>query len=344
MESGQTIYHLENITQSYDGRTVLTIPDLLFERGQSCALVGPNGSGKTTLLRLLAFIDKPASGRIVFSSVPLWNGSGRHIDLARRVTMVSNPPYLFNRSVSYNIAYGMRIRGSGRDEIRHKIQQVLELAGLSGFEKRDARKLSTGEQQRVALARALALEPEVLLLDEPTASIDRKHAQEIESLLHKISSQEGMTVIFSTHNHQQAGSLAQRVISLYEGRVESFAYENFFFGICEAGAIPRIQLNSDIFIRFMGASSGPVYISIDPKDVIVSRTDSHSPQVNCFRGKLTKMAMRGSHVKLTVDVGVPLESSITGDTLRLLNPQLGEDLYCIFDARSVRIIENGKKA
>lgn len=213
------IYHLKNVTRSYDGRTILTIPDFRFERGQTCALVGPNGSGKTTLLRLLAFIDKPSSGRILFNSVPMWNGSGRQIDLIRRVTMVSNPPYLFNRSVAYNVAYGMKIRGVSRELISRKVQEALELAGLSGFEKRDARKLSTGERQRVALARAFALEPEVLLLDEPTASIDKKYAREIESIMANLSTQNKVTVIFSTHNYQQAKTLAQRVLPLDDGRI-----------------------------------------------------------------------------------------------------------------------------
>jgi len=342
MQPKKFIYRLENITKSYDGKQVLTIPELAFAEGETCALVGPNGSGKTTLLRLLAFIERPSSGRIFFDTVPLWNGSGRHIDLARRVTMVANPPYLFNRSVAYNISYGMKIRGASREFIRQKVGETLDLVGLRGYEKRDARRLSSGEQQRVAFARALALEPQVLLLDEPTASIDKKVTREVENFITGLGAQKGITVIFSTHNQQQATSLAQRVLSLHEGRVSSFIYENYFAGSSESGGTSRIKVARNVSFEFRGDARGDVHVSIDPSDIIVSRQMLTSPGVNCFRGRLTGLTMHRTHVKLTLDAGVPLVSLLTPEKIRQLNPMLGEELYCIFDATAVRIIENGK--
>jgi tungstate transport system ATP-binding protein len=237
----------------------------------------------------------------------------------------------------------MKVRGVAHSRIDEKTQEVLKLVGLEGFEKREARRLSGGEQQRVALGRALALEPEVLLLDEPTASIDRKHAQEVESIIRKTGLQKNMTVIFSTHNHHQATSLAQKVISLFEGRVEQFAYENFFFGTAsESEGGPRIRIHPDIAFPFSGGTQGAIHVSIDPLDVIVSRRPAPPARGACFRGKLIGMTMSDPHVKLTLDIGVPLVSSVTDDALKKLNPSLGEELYCAFDADAVRIMENGK--
>ncbi|RJP26084.1 MAG: ATP-binding cassette domain-containing protein [Candidatus Abyssobacteria bacterium SURF_5] len=341
----QIIYQLENVTRSYGGTIALAIPELRFYQGETCALVGPNGSGKTTLLRLLALIDRPTSGRLLFDSVPLWNGSGRHIQFSRRITMVSNPPYLFNRSVAYNIGYGLRVRGASRKHVREKIQEVLNLAGLEGFERREARKLSSGEQQRVALGRALALEPDVLLLDEPTASIDREHTKEIESFIEKVGAQKSMTIVFSTHNQHQADSLAQRVIPLYEGRVEDFIYENLYAGvIVDDKGTHRITLNSTTGFEVSASALGVAQVSIDPRDIIISRQALNSPGANCLPAKLTGMSMHDSSVKLLLDAGVPLTVILSHELHRQFGPKLGENLYCIFDATAVRIIKNDKNA
>ena len=108
MKSDEIIYQFTNVTKSYDGSTILEIPRLSLIRGQACALVGPNGSGKTTLLKLLALIERPTKGEIRFDAMRVWNGSTNHTLLMRRITMVTQPPFLFNRSVAYNIAYGLK--------------------------------------------------------------------------------------------------------------------------------------------------------------------------------------------------------------------------------------------
>ncbi len=337
MRSEQPIYQLKGVTKSYGDRTVLQIPELTIERGQTRALVGPNGSGKTTLLRILALIDKPTSGQIVFDSVPAWNGAARSMALMRRVTMVSHPPYLFNRSVAYNIAYGIRLRGAPRSSVRRKTEAVLTAVGLEGFEKREARKLSSGEQQRVALARALALEPDVLLLDEPTASIDKRHAEGIEDLIHRLASQDNITVIFSTHNYHQAASLAEGIISLYDGRIEQFTHENLFHGnIFEQNGASVIRMNGAL-IELATELRGPASVSIHPREIRISREPSASPGLNCCAGQVTAMAAQNSHVRVVVDVGVKLAIELPQDSFNRLQLRLGENVYCIFNRDAVKI-------
>jgi tungstate transport system ATP-binding protein len=339
MHNDEIIYRLTNITKSYDGSTVLEIPRLELVRGQTCALVGPNGSGKTTLLKLLALIERPTKGELNFDSLRVWNGSTNHTLLARRITMVTQPPFLFNRSVAYNIAYGLKLRGVPRKRIREKTGGVLEMVGLEGFRRRDARKLSSGEQQRVALARALALDPDVLLLDEPTANIDIKHAEKVESFIKQIASDKKMTVVFSTHNYHQAAAVAGRILSLYDGRLESFAYENLFSGtIFTENGKHRIKLNSDISIDLVSGVDGPAHISIDPREISVSPGPADSANLRSYRGKIVSMTMHESHVHIIINVGVRLTSFVAPDSLERFHPKLGDEIYCVFKPDAVKII------
>jgi len=339
MAAEKTIYDLKGVRKAYGDRVVLDISELSLLARQTCALVGPNGSGKTTLLKLLALIERPTSGEILLDSNRPWNGSTNRTLLSRRVTMVGHPPFLFNRSVGYNIAYGMKLRGIPRKRIRERTRAVLEIVGMEDFRKRDARKLSSGEQQRVALARALALEPEILLLDEPTASVDAKHAEKIEQLIKRLASDDRMTVVFSTHNYHQAASLAERIVSLYDGRVESFAYENLFAGtVFHEDGIARIKLNSEVTLDLASGSDGPVHISIDPRAITVSREPTEAASTHCYPGKLVSMTMHESDVHLIINVGVRLTSIISHDLLSHLRLKLGEEVCCLFAREAVKII------
>ena len=339
MVAEKTIYDLKGVKQAYGDRTVLDISELSLLEKQTCALVGPNGSGKTTLLKLLALIERPTAGQIILDSKRVWNGSANHTLLSRRVTLVSHPPFLFNRSVGYNIAYGMKLRGMPRRQVKEKTQAALEIVGMEDFRKHDARRLSSGEQQRVALARALALEPEILLLDEPTASVDRKHAERIEALIKRLASEHRMTIVFSTHNYHQAASLAGRIISLYDGRVESFAYENLFAGtVFHQDGIVRIKINSKVSLDLVSGSDGPAHISIDPRAITVSRDQAASESMHSYPGKLVSMTMHESEVHLIINVGVRLTSIISKDLLSHLRLKLGEEVHCLFAHEAVKII------
>jgi tungstate transport system ATP-binding protein len=209
------LYTLTNITQRYNGRSVLNLPRLEIRQGEILAIVGPSGAGKSTLLRLLNFLETPATGEILFDGKGI---NGRvPLEMRRRVTTVFQTPGLLNRSVAANIGYGLHLRGQKLSPTQ--LDQWLERLGLTGLEKQRPGQLSAGEAQRVALARALVIRPDVLLLDEPTANLDPYNVDLIETIVRQENEAQGTTVVLVTHNIFQARRLAQRTALLLSGQL-----------------------------------------------------------------------------------------------------------------------------
>lgn len=215
------LYQLRDIQHYYGERLILDLPELTIVRGEVLALIGPSGSGKSTLLRLLQLLETPTRGSLTFD--------GQHINgqnplaLRRRIATVFQSPAMLDRSVTDNVAYGLRLRGYREPQ---RVQAALERVGLSHLARTRARTLSGGEAQRVALARAVVLEPEALLLDEPTANLDPYNVGLIEDL---IRAHAEMTVVLVTHNVFQAKRLADRVGLLLNGQlIELGATDRFF--------------------------------------------------------------------------------------------------------------------
>jgi len=191
----------------------LSIGALDFQACSISALTGSNGTGKSTLLKTLALLHTLQQGTISYAGFPVLAGGRTALQYRRRVTLVDQSPFLFQGSVSENLAFGLKFRGVTGKLQSLKIESALCKVGLSGFGKRKSRELSGGEVQRVALARALVLEPKVLLLDEPTSNIDKASLALIETLISDLPLQ-GITVIMSTHDLAQPERLAGRVVSL----------------------------------------------------------------------------------------------------------------------------------
>ena len=212
-----TVYQLRNVTKSYEGRQVLSLDSLEIRRGEIMALVGPSGAGKSTLLRLLNFLEPPTRGELVFLGVDVAGNGSVPLGLRRRVTTVFQRPLLLRRSVRGNVAYGLKLRGQ-RDTAQ-RVDQALARVGLESLAQQRAHTLSGGEAQRVALARAMVLEPEVLLLDEPTANLDPYNVRLIEDIVRELNHQYGTTIVLVTHNVFQARRIAHRVGLLLDSRL-----------------------------------------------------------------------------------------------------------------------------
>ncbi|MEJ2447094.1 MAG: phosphate ABC transporter ATP-binding protein [Anaerolineales bacterium] len=228
-----SIYHLENVTKYYGDKKVLDVRSLEVLKGERLCIVGPSGAGKSTLLRLMNFLEPPDGGEIQFHQTRFSPADQIPLEVRRQVTTVFQRPILLNRSVLENVNYGLRLRGNldGKERIQKSLQQV----GLTDIAQQKANTLSGGEAQRVSLARAMVLQPEVLLLDEPTANLDPYNVMLIEDIIQNLNRQ-GVTIVLVTHNIFQARRLADRVAFLLDGSIIEIAPVDRFFN---APADPR---------------------------------------------------------------------------------------------------------
>lgn len=221
------LYTLKGITKRYGERQVLQVDDLAIIQGEVLALVGPSGAGKSTLLRLLNFLEPPTNGRIQFQGETFSADNPMPTHLRRRVTTVFQRPFLLNRSVLANVQYGLHLRGQRKGA--QAVDEALAEVGLHDIARQPARTLSGGEAQRVALARALVINPEVLLLDEPTANLDPYNVALIEEIVTSLNREKGVTLVLVTHNVFQARRLAGRVALLLDGRIVEINDSDRFF-------------------------------------------------------------------------------------------------------------------
>ncbi|MBA7539912.1 Vitamin B12 import ATP-binding protein BtuD [subsurface metagenome] len=254
------------------------------------------------------------------------------------MTLVNQDPFLFHSTVYNNIAYGLKIRSIPSKVQKSRIRSALNIVGLSGFKDRKADQLSGGEAQRGVIARALVIEPEVLFLDEPTANIDQKHVDVVERIIKKIKKEIKTTVIFTTHDLSQAYRLADEVISLLDGKIIKQVPENLLWGeIIEEDGLKRFKTTGDIKFTIVSEKVGPVYISIDPRDIILSYEQFQSSARNSFLGKITKIIEQNHLVKLEIDIGIPLVVIITGESFLKMNLNLGNKVYLTFKASAVKL-------
>jgi len=207
--------HLKNVTKRYGEVEALKNVTLEIPKGEVFAVIGSSGAGKTTLLRIISMLETEYSGEYYFDGVDVRRNQD---GLRKRITMVFQKPVMFNSSVFDNVAYGLKIRGLSSSEIKSRVNSVLQQVGLYHMRRKNAKKLSGGEQQRVALARALVLETDVLVLDEPTANLDAANVQMIENIIREITG-DGVTVVMATHNLFQAKRLANTVAYLNSGEL-----------------------------------------------------------------------------------------------------------------------------
>jgi len=203
------------VCREYDGVPVIKRLSMKVREGRVLSIIGPNGAGKTTLLRMMALLDKPTEGEIYYRGTKVDNSSVNAI--RGKVTMVFQRTVNFNKTVYKNVAYGPELKKMSESEIKRRVVKALGLVDMKKFADRRAKKLSGGEQQRLAIARALVLEPELLLLDEPTANLDPKNTLEIERIINEIKGR--TTVVIATNNPYQAGRLSDRIVCLLDGRL-----------------------------------------------------------------------------------------------------------------------------
>jgi len=223
-----TVYNISDLTKVYGARTVLDISALEIQQGSIYALLGPNGAGKTTLLNILGFLELPTTGNVYYHLTLVQFSEAYLQPLRKAVVMVDQHPILFTTTVHKNLEFGLKIRQIPKKEREHIIAESLDLVGMRNLAQAPAHQLSGGETQRVAIARALAVNPEVLLCDEPTSSVDVENQVAIINILRQINDLKKITIVFTTHDRYQVASLAHHTLFLNHGRLAADAGEAFF--------------------------------------------------------------------------------------------------------------------
>jgi len=350
-----------NLTQRRDGQTILKNINLRVERGEIFALIGPTGAGKTTLLRLIDVLDTPAKGKVFFNGVDVNSSDRVKLETRRRMAFVLQKPVVFNTSVYENVAYGLRWRGIDGKHVRGEVEKILKTVGLTGYKNRNARTLSGGEVQRVAIARAIAVQPEVLLLDEPTANLDPVSAAKIEDLVADIIRKETITVIMATHDMSQGQRLADRIGVLVNGEMvqsgdprEIFAspmnrqvaefvgMENIIDGIVKSneGETAAIDVNGRIIETVTDFQAGEeVSVCMRPEDITVALSKLSSSARNCLAGKVTWTVSTGPLCRVEIDCGFPLVALVTKRSAEEMGLKKGTEVYATFKAVSIHVIK-----
>ncbi|MFC2003550.1 ABC transporter ATP-binding protein [Chloroflexota bacterium] len=345
----------------YDEREVLKNINLQVEKGEVLALIGPTGAGKTTLLRLIDLLGMPASGKLYFDGIDVTRAGRRRLELRRRMAFVLQKPMVFSMSVYDNIAYGLKWRGKSRTEISEKVTHLLEAVKLSALKDKSAKSLSGGEAQRVAIARAMVFEPEVLLLDEPTANLDPVSTLKIEELIQNIFHQYQTTIVMATHDLSQGRRLANRIGVMANGEIiqegrpdeifssplnrevaEFVGVENITGGaiISRDAEVATIDLNGKVVEAISDYAVGEeVYACIRPEDVTIALSRPVSSARNSIFGEITKVVLSGSLVNVEVDCGFPLVALVTKKSAEELNLKTGGRVYASFKATAVHVVK-----
>jgi sulfate transport system ATP-binding protein len=285
----------------------IDVPD-----GGLTALLGPSGSGKSTLLRVIAGLEQPDSGQVVISGED--NTRTRVQD--RNVGFVFQHYAAFKHmTVNDNIAFGLRIRGEGNGTIRERVRKLIELVHLQGFERRFPNQLSGGQRQRMALARALAVEPRVLLLDEPFGALDAKVRQELRTWLRRLHDDVHVTTIFVTHDQEEAMDVAEQIIVMNDGRVEQSGGPRDLYE----------EPASEFVMSFVGPAHRLGHAWVRPHDVEIS----HQPNGQTSEAMIDRIVHLGFEVRveLTLADGDQFSVQLTRDEIDQLELSEGEIVF-----------------
>jgi tungstate transport system ATP-binding protein len=303
-----SLFELSGVRIVYEGRVVLDLPRLTIEKNTAYSLQGPNGAGKSTLLGVLSFLSAPHEGEVRFEGeVVRWTEPVLRV-LRRNVGLVEQHPVMFSRSVRENVGYGLAIRGVDKALRKKLVDEALDLVGLSHLAEAYAPRLSGGETQRVAIARALASRPKVLLLDEPTASVDTQNRVIIEQIVADLRDRGETTIVLCTHNRSQAAALCPKVIYLEDGRLAERLLRNAYAGqfVFEDDRMwCRIAARFRVPVEHCEPGRGRVVIEPDAVSLSLARESGLN------RGTLTRVRLEGEHVSLSVDLGRPLYVRMT---------------------------------
>ncbi len=312
MQDRPRLINLENVSKEYDGVTVLSDINLYIRKNEFLTLLGPSGCGKTTTLRIIGGFETPTTGRVIFDGEDITQLP----PYKRRVNTVFQKYALFpHLNVYENIAFGLKVAKRPKEEIKDRVEKMLDLVNLREYGARSVESLSGGQQQRIAIARALINEPEVLLLDEPLGALDFKLRQEMQLELKRMQKMLGITFIFVTHDQEEALTMSDIIVVMKDGLIQQIGtpkdvYDEprsaFVANFIGESNIIRGTMVRDELVRFCGAdfpcvdkgfgSDTPVDVLIRPEDLqIVGENEGR------LNGIVRSVLFKGVHYEMVIE-------------------------------------------
>ncbi len=319
---------VENVSKQFGSFKAVDQVSLEVESGSLVALLGPSGSGKSTLLRLIAGLELPDSGRILLTGKDATYQSVQE----RNIGFVFQHYALFKHlTVRQNIAFGLEIRKATKTKVKERVEELLDLVQLRGLGNRYPSQLSGGQRQRVALARSLAVEPEVLLLDEPFGALDAKVRKDLRAWLRRLHDEVHVTTVFVTHDQEEAMEVSDQVVVMNKGRVEQigtpaeiYDYPATAFVMSFIGPVNVLPSTAKIF-QSNGFDSAHPETFLRPQDVIVETT-ANGATVPARVSRLINLGWE-VQVELTLDDGQMVTAHLTRDRFDELKLQPQQKVY-----------------
>lgn len=308
------LIELIGVSKEFNGFEALADMTLYIRKKEFVTLLGPSGCGKTTTLRLIGGFEQPSRGKILFGGADI-TGVPPH---RRRVNTVFQKYALFpHLNVFENVAFGLRIAGVNKADIARRVQSMLEMVGLKGYEKRAIDALSGGQQQRVAIARALVNEPEVLLLDEPLGALDQRLRKDMQLELKKMQQRLGITFLYVTHDQEEALTMSDTIVVMKGGRIQQIGKPKSIYDepanafvadfIGESNILPGTMLE-DRLVRFAGrefkcvdegfGENAPVDVVLRPEDILLMPSGQ-----GMLEGTIRSVLFKGVHWRMMVQIG-----------------------------------------
>lgn len=296
---GKKILQLEQISKSFGDAKVLDQISLEIEQGEFITLLGASGCGKTTTLRIIAGLEHPDNGRVLLNGqdVTLFPPEKRTVN-----TVFQNYALFPHMTVGENIAYGLKLKKFSKEQIQKKVAEMLELVQLEGYQNRMPGELSGGQRQRVAIARAVAVEPQVLLLDEPLGALDLQLRRQMQFELKRLQKQLGITFIYITHDQEEALNMSDRIAVMRKGQFEQIGTPNEIYETPKTSYVAHFVGEANI-LRGTVAEAGENILLHTP----AGSFSAHCYEVASEQGKTACVAVRSEQVSFQ-----PAEQSLTG--------------------------------
>jgi tungstate transport system ATP-binding protein len=338
--SESMLYDIKGLVKQYEGRRVLDIDRLSVKKGSIYGLVGPNGAGKTTLLEILAFILKPDGGELLFNSNMVNYTKSGLITHRKSVVLVQQHPILFTTTVFKNIEFPLKIRKIERSKRHKSVDALLAMMGMTGFRDAMGHTLSGGETQRIAIAQALACSPDVILLDEPTSSVDIENRAGIENIIKKINREKGISIMFTSHDMLQVSRLADEIIYINNGKISETIHENIFSGrIIKGYKGNYIEIQDKIKFPIQISGHDSARISIDPLKINIKKgMNIDIDSDHQFKGRLVQLTDEGDRVRVHVDINIPLILLMEKEKCSISGLTIGDTVIVECPHESIQII------